>query len=47
MAERNCDSCGKRRNVSGATTCEKGHFICSVCHSGRSTCPLCGKRLKK
>lgn len=47
MAERICDACGKKRQVSGAKVCEKGHFICSVCHGGwRETCPLCKKKIQ-
>lgn len=51
MPERVCDVCGKKKSVSDAITCEKGHFICSSCKrvgglfsSGtRSKCPICGK----
>jgi len=47
MSERICDACGKKKQVSGAKTCEKGHFICSGCHDNwRDTCPLCKKKLK-
>jgi len=46
MADRVCDSCGKKKSVSGGKTCEKGHFACSSCGSGRETCPVCKKRLR-
>jgi len=54
MAERVCDSCGKKKQVSGGKTCEKGHFICNSCVSetigifsgSRTQCPLCKKPLR-
>jgi hypothetical protein len=52
MPERVCDSCGKKKQVSGGKTCEKGHFICGSCVSGgffsgpRTQCPLCRKPLR-
>lgn len=55
MAERVCDSCGKKRSLEGGKSCEKGHFICKTCvyqGSGilftreKKTCPLCKTRLK-
>jgi len=51
MAERICDVCGKKKELSGGKTCEKGHFICSSCKSmgwgsTRTQCPLCKKPLK-
>jgi hypothetical protein len=46
MSKRTCDSCGKEKDVVGAKTCEKGHFICSSCAYHRETCPLCQKKLK-
>lgn len=53
MAERVCDACGKKRDVSGGKTCEQGHFICKECvYSGivfiseRSYCPICKKPLR-
>jgi len=52
MAERICDCCGKKRNVSGGKTCEKGHFICQSCVVGgifdarRTQCPICKKPLR-
>lgn len=46
MAKRECDCCGHEKDVWGGKVCENGHFICSSCAYGRSTCPLCGKRLR-
>jgi len=46
MPRRTCDACGKEKDVYGGKVCEKGHFICSSCAYGRSTCPLCGKPLR-
>ena len=46
MSKRLCAKCGKEKNVSGGKICEKGHFVCSVCGSGRSTCPVCQKKLR-
>ena len=53
MAERICDSCGKKKDVSGGKTCEKGHFICQSCVYGggffdsvRKQCPICKKPLR-
>ena len=53
MAERICDACGKKRDVSGGKTCEKGHFICKDCvYSGvviideKKYCPICKKPLR-
>lgn len=50
MNKRKCDACGKMRAVRRAKVCEKGHFICSSCHSSllgsRKTCPLCRKKLR-
>ena len=43
---RECAACGEERYVSGATTCPNGHFICSICKSGKTKCPLCHKNLK-
>ena len=31
MSKRVCDSYGKTKELSGAKTCETGHFICSSC----------------
>lgn len=45
MTKRVCAGCGKEKEVSGGNVCEKGHFICSSCASGRSTCPLDQKKL--
>lgn len=45
MAKRICSSCGKEKEVSGGKVCEKGHFICFSCASGKITCPLCKKKL--
>ena len=50
MATRVCDACGKKKELSGGKTCEKGHFICSSCcnmgwGSIRKQCPLCKKPL--
>lgn len=33
MEQRVCDCCGKKKDVSGGKTCERGHFICSVCRN--------------
>ncbi len=53
MAERVCDSCGSKKDVSGGKTCEKAHFICKACvYSGviliseRHVCPLCKRPLR-
>lgn len=52
MAERICDVCGKKKKLEGGKTCEKGHFVCYSCRdvgvfsSGRTTCPICKKKLK-
>lgn len=52
MTERICDSCGKKKSISGGKTCEKNHFICSYCVSGglfsssKKICPLCGTSLR-
>lgn len=52
MATRICDVCGKKKDLSGGKTCEKGHFTCSGCQymgpfSGRRTqCPICKKPLR-
>ena len=53
MAERICDSCGKKKQLEGGKTCEKGHFVCYSCRnvgvfsSGRATCPICKTKLKQ
>lgn len=54
MAERVCDCCGRKRQVSGGRVCEKGHFVCVCCVSetigilsgARTQCPLCKRRLR-
>lgn len=54
MAERICDACGQKKNVSGGKTCEKGHFVCAACIQRRVNmfsnahkyCPLCDKPLR-
>jgi hypothetical protein len=52
MSERICDACGKKKNVAGGKTCEKGHFICQSCVSGgvfgspKTQCPVCKKPLR-
>jgi hypothetical protein len=47
MAERLCDVCGKKKDIEGGTTCEKGHFICKsdvysgvIFISGKKHCPI-------
>jgi rubrerythrin len=53
MAERVCDECAKKRDISGGKTCEKGHFICKDCvYSGvifideKKACPICKRPLR-
>jgi len=51
MATRICDTCGKKKDLSGGKTCEKGHFVCSSCKrlgsfSHRTQCPICKKPLR-
>ena len=51
MATRVCDVCGKKKDLSGGKTCEKGHFVCSSCKnlgmfSVRTKCPICDKPLR-
>jgi hypothetical protein len=53
MSERICDSCGKKKDVGGGKSCEKGHFICKACvYSGvifiseKASCPICKKPLR-
>ncbi len=54
MGERTCDSCGKKENLEGGKTCERGHFICNSCitkpigifSGSMRQCPLCKKELK-
>ena len=42
MLKRPCDICrSKERDPARTKTCRKGHYLCSVCHNGRHTCPLC------
>lgn len=43
---RTCDADGKQKDMFGGKVCEKGHFICKDHAYTRSTCPLCGTRLK-
>jgi len=54
MSKRVCDVCGKEKDVEGAKTCEKGHFLCWSCsHShglisttSKKSCPICKKPLR-
>ncbi len=46
MPTRICDSCGNKKDVYRGKSCEKGHFICSGCNYGKTTCPLCRKPLR-
>lgn len=46
MSERVCDSCGKKRSLSGGKTCSKGHFTCKDCAYGHEHCKLCGHTLR-
>lgn len=34
MSERICDSCGKKKSISGGKTCDKGNFIYQGCMTG-------------
>jgi len=45
MPKRVCACCGKERDISGGKICEKGHFICRKCNSGRAKCPICKSKL--
>lgn len=40
-----CDS--KERDPGRTKTCAKGHYLCSVCHKDRRTCPFCEATLKR
>jgi hypothetical protein len=44
--KRKCAKCGEEKEVKGGKICAKEHFICQRHASGRSTCPLCGTKLK-
>ena len=52
MPKRECDLCGKEKDVTGGKTCEEEHFVCYDCRdiglldSGRKTCPICETTLK-
>lgn len=54
MPKRNCDTCGKEKDVKGGKTCESGHFMCKDCYwktagilsSPTKRCPLCEKPLR-
>lgn len=46
MAKRVCANCGKEKEVSGGKICEKDHFICSSCASGRTQCPVDKTKMK-
>lgn len=46
LMSRRCDSCGHTKEVYGAKTCSRGHFICHTCASGHVHCPLCGHTLR-
>jgi hypothetical protein len=46
MAERECAINGKKKDIAGGKTCEKGHFICKDHAYGKKHCPLDGTRLK-
>ena len=52
MATRICDVCGKKKDLSGGKTCEKGHFVCAGCKymgpfsGNRTQCPICKKPLR-
>lgn len=46
MAARTCDVCGKKKDLKGGKTCDKGHFVCEQCvgagyfSSGVKQCPI-------
>jgi hypothetical protein len=47
MSQRVCDVCGKKKDIEGGKTCEKGHFICKsdiysgvIFISGKKHCPI-------
>ena len=46
MSDRVCDSCGKKKPLSGGKTCSKGHFTCKDCAYGHEHCKLCGHTLR-
>jgi hypothetical protein len=54
MPSRNCDTCGKQKDIAGGKTCETGHFMCKACYDAsagvfsgpRKDCPLCKKPLR-
>lgn len=46
MSKRKCAKCGEEKEVKGGKICVNDHFICQQHASGRSTCPLCGKKMK-
>ncbi len=44
-----CDACGRKVELRGGKTCERGHFVCKDCvYSGviviheKRACPVCG-----
>lgn len=46
MLPKPCSECNsKDRDPARTKTCEKGHYLCSVCHKGRNTCPMCQAKL--
>jgi len=53
MADRICDSCGKKKGIKGGKICQGNHFICKDCvYSGivfvneKTACPICNKPLR-
>jgi len=54
MSKQVCVKCSKEKEIKNGRFCEKGHFVCSSCHSGYgflgndhlSKCPVCDRKLR-
>lgn len=54
MPKRVCDTCGKKKDLSGGATCARGHFICRSCRkikgffkdTWKRKCPICKTSLR-
>lgn len=46
MPERICAGCGNKKSIRNGKICEKGHFLCYSCSSGKSRCPMCDTNMR-